>query len=206
MTAIGVGGYLYQTNAKMICTDSFNNQGARDFHRERNTASMTNMPVWRCALNSNKMQVTQVCCLLFFLKYILLIMLLQFSQLYPFIPCPPCTLILSAFPPPQFISMGCTYKFFEFSVSYTIFDLSLSILGLPVMLLLPGIFSLLFLPFPSPQKTLHVISISLILFLFQVFAQFLFSLFFLFLGSFLDIHEFVVILLFIVFDLLQFLR
>ena len=83
----------------MICTDSFNNQGARDFHRERNTASMTNMPVWRCALNSNKMQVTQVCCLLFFLKYILLIMLLQFSQLYPFIPCPPCTLILSAFPP-----------------------------------------------------------------------------------------------------------
>ena len=84
--------------------------------------------------------------------------------------------------PTYFTPMGCTYKFFQFSVSYTIFDLSLSILCLPILLLLSCTFSPLFLPSPSPLKTLHVMSISLILFLFQLFTQFLFSLFFRFLN------------------------
>ena len=56
-----------------------------------------------------------------------------------------------------------------------------------------------FLPSHSQLKTLHVMSISLILFLFQLFAQFLFSFSFIFLGSFVDSCQFVVILLFIFF-------
>ena len=47
------------------------------------------------------------------------------------------------------MSMGCTYKFFESSVSYTIFYLSLSTLCLLIMLLLPCTFPPLFLP-PNP--------------------------------------------------------
>ena len=82
----------------------------------------------------------------------------------PFPPTPPPN--PPAFPPTYFMSMGCTCKFFEFSVSYTIFDLSLSILCLPIMLPLPCAFSPLFLPSPSPLTSLHVMSISLILFLF----------------------------------------
>ena len=67
----------------------------------------------------------------------------SFPNFLPFIPPPPCT------PQPSSISwrvlhglmsMGCTCKFFEFSVSYTIFDLSLSILCLLIMLLLPCTF------------------------------------------------------------------
>ena len=55
-----------------------------------------------------------------------------------------------------------------------------------------------FLPFSSflsPLITLHVISISVILFLFQLFAQFVFV----FLGSVVDSCQFVVILLFVFF-------
>ena len=110
----------------------------------------------------------------FLFKYILLIMLLQFS---PFISPEPCIPQLSSIPPCQFMSMGCTYKFFDCSISYTIFDLSPSILCLPIMLLIPCTFSHLFFLSPSPLKALYVMSISLILFLFQLFAYFLFSLF-----------------------------
>ena len=59
------------------------------------------------------------------------------------------------------------------------------------------LFPVLFPPFflsTSPLITLHVISISVVLFLFQLFAQFVFV----FLGSVVDSCEFVVILLFIV--------
>ena len=80
----------------------------------------------------------------------------------------------SNIPPFQFMFMGCTYKFFESSISYTTFYLSPSILCLLIMLLFPCTFSPLFLPSHSPLKSLHVMSISLILFLFQLFAQFVF--------------------------------
>ena len=63
------------------------------------------------------------------------------------------------------MSMGCTYKFFEFSVSYTILNLPLSILYLPLTLLIPCTFPP-FYPSTSPLITLHVISISVTLFLF----------------------------------------
>ena len=87
-------------------------------------------------------------CLSFSFKYFLLIMLLQFSQFFPFILPPPCTPNPPAFPPPLVHVHGCTYKFFQSSVSHTIFDLSLSILCLPIMLLFPG-------PSP-PHSPLHL--------------------------------------------------
>ena len=142
---------------------------------------------------------------LFFKKCILLIMLLQFSQFFhPFIsllcPVPHHPLAFA----PQFMSMGGTYRFFGFSISCTI-------LNLPPHHLFCT-YNLCFLspvpfphspPFLSPLITLHAIFISPILFLFQSFAQFVSAFFFL--GSLVDSYEFVVILLFIVFDLL-FLR
>ena len=73
----------------------------------------------------------------------------------------------SFYPPPSippFMSMGHTYKFFTFSISYTILNLPLSIFYLPFMLLISHTFSYI-LP-PSPLIPLHVISISVILFLF----------------------------------------
>ena len=113
----------------------------------------------------------------------------------PFIlfrPVLPSTII----PPPQFMSMGHTYKF-GFSISYTILNLLLSILYLPLMLLIPCTFS----SSNSPLTTLHVTSISVNLFLFLLFAQFasffLFVCLFAFLGSVVDSCEFIVILLFI---------
>ena len=84
-------------------------------------------------------------------------------------PLAPSTLhppALQPSPPPEFMAKGCTYKFFGFSVSYTILNLSPSILFLLIVLLLPCTFPRPFSPSPSPLKTLHVISISLILFLF----------------------------------------
>ena len=74
--------------------------------------------------------------LVFFKKYILLVMLSQLSHFSPFIPLCPATPLPSAFPPtPQFNSIGCKYKFFGFSVSYTILNLPLSLFYLPFMLL-----------------------------------------------------------------------
>ena len=67
------------------------------------------------------------------------------------------------------MSMGHTYKFFGFYISYTILTLPLSIFHLSFMLLI-----LCTVP-PSPPRnplliTLHVISISVVLFLFWLFA------------------------------------
>ena len=56
------------------------------------------------------------------------------------------------------MSMGCTYKFFGFSISHTILNLPLSILYLPFMLLIPYTFppfSLLPLPTDNPPGDLH---------------------------------------------------
>ena len=88
-------------------------------------------------------------------------MLLQLSHfLLPFITLHPALLSHQHLPPPQLMSMVCTYKFFGFSISYTILKLSLSILYLPIMLLIPYTHSS-----PSLLITLHVISTSVILFL-----------------------------------------
>ena len=78
--------------------------------------------------------------LFLFFKYILLIMLLQLSHSSP-LPPPPAISIPSGNPPPQFMSMGCAYKFFGFSISCVILNIPLSILYLPIMLLNPCIFS-----------------------------------------------------------------
>ena len=104
----------------------------------------------------------------------LLIMLLQLAHLSPLyspLPCsPPHTII----PPPQFMSMGHTYKFFGVTISYTILNFPLTIFYLPLMLLIPCTFSPILPLSPSLLTTIHVISISGILFLFQLVAQFVF--------------------------------
>ena len=79
-------------------------------------------------------------------------MLLQFSQFSPFTPAPPCPPIPLHFTPPWFMSMGCTHKFLESSVSSTIFYLSPSILWLLIMLLLPCTFYPQFLPTEIPPR------------------------------------------------------
>ena len=99
-------------------------------------------------------------------------MLLQLSHFFlPFVllrPAPPShqhspTLVLHGHSP---MSMGRTNKIFGFSVSHSVLTLPLSILYLPFMLLISCTFSSL----PSLTDNLHVISISVILFLFQLFA------------------------------------
>ena len=117
-----------------------------------------------------------------------------FSPLYSPLPC---TLLPTSIPPPpQFMSMGHACKFFGFSISYTI-------LNPPYLFCTYQLCFLFSVPFPhshtvpSPLITLHVISISVILFLLQLFAQFV--LFFFHSGSVVDSCEFVVILLFIFF-------
>ena len=96
----------------------------------------------------------------------------------PFLPlhstpsCPPPPSHIP--PPPQFMSMGHTYQFFGFYISYTILTLPLSILHLSCMFILCT-----FPPSPAPTLlliTLHVSSISVVPFLFQLFAQFSFVL------------------------------
>ena len=83
-------------------------------------------------------------------------MLLSFPNVSPFIP--PFTLHLPTLqhsPLPQFMSMGCTYKFFESSVSYNIFYLSPSILCLLIMILPPCTFPPI-PPFPEiPPCDVH---------------------------------------------------
>ena len=64
-----------------------------------------------------------------------------FSLLYPPSALYPAT--LQHHPLHQFLSMGCTYKFYDFSVSYASLNLFPSILCLPIMLLIPC-------PAPSP--------------------------------------------------------
>ena len=63
------------------------------------------------------------------------------------------------------MSMGCIYNFFGFYISYTILNFTLSIFYLPFMLLILCTFSSS-LPLTPPLITLHVISVSVILFLF----------------------------------------
>ena len=93
------------------------------------------------------------------------------------VPFPPLHSIPSYPPPPshippiQFMSMGHTYKFIGFYISYTILTLPLSIFYLPFMLLILCTFPPSLPPTPL-LTTVHVISISMVLFLFQLFAQF----------------------------------
>ena len=130
-----------------------------------------------------------------------MILLLQLSQFFSFIP------LLSALPPspssishpPQFMSMGCTYKFFGFSISYTILNCPLTILCLSILLLIPCTFSpILLLPTDNPPCDLHfcdsvpVLVVCLVYFCFVLFFRF-------------SCCEFVVILLFIFFIIFFFL-
>ena len=90
------------------------------------------------------------------------ITVVPFHPLYPPPPSAPCP---THIPPPYFLPMGPTYKFFAFSISYTILTLPLSICYLPFVLLILYLF-----PHSPPSHslliTLHVISISVNLFLF----------------------------------------
>ena len=100
--------------------------------------------------------------------YILLIMLLQLSHFFlPFTPlhpvsAPPPTII----PPPQFMSMGHSYKFFGFSISHTILNLPRLFCAYHLCFLFPVPFPP-FSPSPSSPITLHGISISVNLFLYM---------------------------------------
>ena len=87
-------------------------------------------------------------------KYIILIMLLQFSQFPPFIPPPPCTLQPSSIPPPQFMSMGCTYKFFEFCFLYHSLPLPINLMPTNYVSI-PCTFSPLPLPTENPPCDVH---------------------------------------------------
>ena len=64
-------------------------------------------------------------------------MLLQLFFFSPFFSLHPASHLQPAFFPPYFMSMGCTYKFFGFSISHTVLNLPLSILYLPFMFLIP---------------------------------------------------------------------
>ena len=116
-----------------------------------------------------------------------------------FSPLFPSTLYPStSIPCPQFMPMGRTYKFFGFSISYTILNLPLfSTYHLCYLFSVP-------LPPLSPPTpllvTLRVISISVVLFLFQLLAQLAFVL-----GVVVKNFEFAVIFTVYLFDLL-FLR
>ena len=153
--------------------------------------------LWLCSLSTLVLRSTHVVVYissLFFLKkYFVLIMLLQLSHFSPFIPLCPAHPPPTCIPPLQFMSMGHTYKLFGFYISYTILTLPLSIFYLPFMLLTLCTFSPLSPP-PTPLLiTLNVISISVVLFLFQLFA-YVFVL-----GVVVNNCEFAVILLFISF-------
>ena len=83
-----------------------------------------------------------------FIKHILLIMILQLSHFSPLLPSP-STPIPSSSPPAYFMSVDHTYEFRGFSISFIIFNMPLSILYLPIMLLIPCIFSPIHLLHPS---------------------------------------------------------
>ena len=138
-------------------------------------------------------------------------MLLQLSHFFSPLSPSTCTIPPSSIPPPYFMSMGCTYKFFDFSNSSTIPNFPLSILYLPFILLkkwyaslyhlfhvpfLP--FSLLPLPADIPPCDLHFRDS----FVFQLFAQFVFVFA---LSSVVDSFEFVVILILIFLTIFFFL-
>ena len=135
--------------------------------------------------------------LIYFIDYAITVV--PFSPLYSPAPCTPAP---SRIPPLQFMSMGHTYKFFGFSISHTILNHPCLFCTYQLCFLFP-------VPFPhshhslSPLISLHVISISVTLFLLQLFAEFVFI--FVFLGSVVDSCEFVVTSLFIVFIIFFFL-
>ena len=138
-----------------------------------------------------------------FLKFILLIVLLQLSHFFlHFIPLCLVPPFPPAFPTPQFMSMGCTYKFLAPLFPILFLTSPLSIFYLPFMLLILCTFSPLSPP-PTPLLiTLQVISISVVLFLFQLLAQFAFVFV---LGVVVNNCEFAVIFTYHIFCLL-FLR
>ena len=100
-------------------------------------------------------------------------MLLQLSHFFlPFIPLHPAPIPYQQYPP-QFMSMGRTYKLFGFYISLIFFTSLCLFSTYNLCYLLPVPFP----PFPSspyPLITLHVICISVILFLFWWFAKFVF--------------------------------
>ena len=123
---------------------------------------------------------------------------LLFIPLHPALPHPPACPLLT----PQFMSMGCTYKFFGLYISYTILNLPLSISYLPFMLLILCTFHPS-LPSHSlvdnPPCDLHFCGSVPVLVVCLVCFCFCFR-------CLVNNCEFAVILLFIVFDHLLFLR
>ena len=102
-----------------------------------------------------------------------------FSPLYSPLTCTPTPHQHST--PAQFMSMGCTYKFFGFSISYAILNLPLSILYLPIMLLIPcAFFPILPLPFSAANSpydrhfcdSVPALVVSLVCFCFCYFFRF----------------------------------
>ena len=68
---------------------------------------------------------------LYFIDYAITVV-----PIFPLWPPPPSTSFSLQPSPLQFMSMGHTYKFFDFYISYTILTLPLSIFYLPFMLLI----------------------------------------------------------------------
>ena len=58
-------------------------------------------------------------------------MVLQLSDISPFVPLHTAPLLSQALPPPLLTSMGHIYKFFGYSISYTVLYIFLAILKLP---------------------------------------------------------------------------
>ena len=86
----------------------------------------------------------------------MLLQLSNFPSYTPLCPAPHPTCI--TLPSPQFMSMGCTYKFFGVSISYTILNLHMSILYMPIMLLIPCTFPPIppvSLPTENPPYDVH---------------------------------------------------
>ena len=114
--------------------------------------------------------------LLLLLKCILFIMLLQFSQFFLFIPPPPCT--------PQPFSIPLLVYVHGLYISSLSSLFPIPFLTSPVFLMPTNYASsslYLFPLYPPPTPTLitfHVISIPVILFLFQLFAQLVLGFFF----------------------------
>ena len=131
-------------------------------------------------------------------------MLLQLSHFPPFIPFCPAHHLPPTFPP----FSSCPWVIHISSLASTFPILLLPSPCLSSTYHLCYLFSVSF-PLLSPPTalliTLHVISISVILFQFQLFAQFVFGFGFVFLHSVVDSCEFVIILLFIVLIIFFFL-
>ena len=90
-------------------------------------------------------------------KYILLVMLLQLYQFFsPLYLPPPCTSPPASIPLPYFKPMGCTYKFFGFSISYSILNLCL-FWTYQLCFLFPVPFApILLLPLPTDNPPCHL--------------------------------------------------